>query len=237
MGAILAKLLRSIFTDGVPLVVGTHSPHTLRNPISTPTSVQELQSCIKDLEDKLHAERTIRYRLAQRHGVNPNLDKGLLDVLPTEIVAMILEKLLVDKSRPLFLNHLLVKPKADSTYDVGDGQGLISMRYPFAGLGWSDMEANKTHVIEGKFVHKGSKKWQWQAAGDYQNIWNVLNTCKAFRQIGLPIMFEKNTWVLSPTWGVSEAVTQRYWCVQLDNYKGPWQGVEGIGRNGRMDIQ
>jgi hypothetical protein len=52
---------------------------------------------------------------------------------------------------------------------------------------------------------------------------------KTFRGGGLKILLSKNSWVLSPVWMLTKEHVQRYWCVKLGKYEGPWSGGNGIG--------
>lgn len=154
---------------------------------------------MKALEAQLVADCATRYRLAAQHVVNPNPDKGLLDPLPVDIVAIILEELLI-KDHALHLNDLLVKPRDDNTRAMG--RYHLAIRRGIGGYNWYELEEMPSqHVLEGKFVYSKEKnRWGWTAKHEYAEMWNVLNTCKLFREVGLPMMLSKNIWVLSPVW-------------------------------------
>jgi hypothetical protein len=147
-----------------------------------------------------------------------------------EIIAMIMEELLV-KDHMLHLNDLLVKPHESNLQQVS--QYHMGIRRPVSGHDWYELENMPSqNVIEGKFVFRGDKWWRWTLARGLQEIWNVINACKLFRNIGVPLMLSKNTWILNPAWTVTKEYVQRYWRVRLSNYKGPWNGSNGIGGGG-----
>lgn len=199
-------------------------------PVSDHASNSALLRRVQELERQVVTERATRYHLATQHGINPNPSDSIIDVLPVEIISMIMEELVV-KDHLLHLNDLLVKPQ-DSNLRLVD-EYHMGVRRAISGYDWYESEnMPDQNVIEGKFVFRGEKWWQWTPATGLQEMWNVINTCKTFRNIGLPLMLSKNTWVLNPVFTVTKEYVQRYWCVRLSNYKGPWSGSNGIGGGG-----
>jgi hypothetical protein len=150
-----------------------------------------LERRVQELERQLATERATRYQLATQHGLNPDPTKSIIDILPVEIIAMIMEELLV-KDHMLHPNDLLVKPHESNLQQVS--QYHMGIRRAVSEHDWYELENMPSqNVIEGKFVLRRDKWWRWTPATGLQEIWNVINACKLFRNIGVPLMLSKNT--------------------------------------------
>jgi hypothetical protein len=138
-----------------------------------------LLELVKDLQVQLADEKALRKRFALQHQLNPNPDKGILNALPIGAIIITLEELLV-KDYPLHLNDLLVKFHEDNDCWIGDF--YLGVRRPVGGYDREEFENGErgddgTHVIEGKFEYDSEINcWLWRPRGEYQELWDVINT-------------------------------------------------------------
>ena len=199
--------------------------------VSPAILASDLQQRVQLLEAQLAAERAMRYQLAAQHRLNPDRSKGLLDALPIDVVTLILEEVLV-QDHALHLNNLLVKPPKTNVKEI-DGYH-VAIRRAMPGYDWAELaRAPSQREVGGKFWYDaGDDRWVWHPNSEYVDMWSVINVCKVFRQIGIPLPLGKNTWVLNPVWSPSKEFVQRYWCVRVGKYRGPWTGDNGVGEDG-----